>query len=190
MESAYRKLIAHLQTWAMGFPEAPETEVLPRRRVSAEEADLLANLPFFPHTLEQLGLLLRQTPDRLVPRLDGLSRRGLIFRHESKNTVRYALNDSRFDFYRSPFWAGTDDEESRRVAALANRYFEGPCGPEFGAYPTMGLRRLRLPVPDRLPGFGAAARRTGLSVEFPRSGAAHGPGKGPGHYRPGRELKK
>jgi NAD-dependent dihydropyrimidine dehydrogenase PreA subunit len=142
MEPAYRRLIQHLQTWAMGFPEAPEIEALLAARVTAQEADLLARIPFFPQPLEQLSLLLGRNPVELRRLLDPLAQRGLVFRHESKSTVRYALNDSMFDFYRSPFWAGTDDEGTRRLAGLSNRYFFGPYGPEFGAYPTMGLRAI------------------------------------------------
>lgn len=142
MHPSYRRLIEHFQDWAIGFPDSPELNPLLETRLTPEEAELLADLPFFPHTLEQLSLLYGLSPEELSGKLDPLAFKGIVFRHESKNTVRYALNDSMFTFYRSPFWAGKDEESARRLAALSNTYFYGPYGPEFGAFPTMGLRAI------------------------------------------------
>jgi len=49
-----------------------------------------------------------------------------------------------FMLYRSPFWSGRDDEETRRLARLSNRYFYPAYGHEFGDYPTTGLRAIPL----------------------------------------------
>ncbi len=142
MHPSYRRLREHLKEWAIGFPDSPVMEALLETRLNPEEAELLADFPFFPHTLEQLSLHYGLSSKELSEKLDPLALKGIVFRHESKTAIRYALNDSMFTFYRSPFWAGKDDDSTRHLASLSNTYFSGPYGPEFGAYPTMGLRAI------------------------------------------------
>ena len=76
METAYQRFIEHLQEWAIGFPDSPELEALLQNRLTPEEADLLAVLPFLPHSVDQLGLLLNQSPGELARRLDPLAKKG------------------------------------------------------------------------------------------------------------------
>jgi Pyruvate/2-oxoacid:ferredoxin oxidoreductase delta subunit len=138
----YEALIVHMQHWLMGLPDNPEMRELLAARVSPEEAAFLARLPLLPHTLEELTNLLETPPEALQARLDPMARKGLVFRHESRHTIRYALNGSMFMLYRSPFWSGSDDDETRRLAQLSNKYFYPVYGHEFGDYPTTGLRAI------------------------------------------------
>jgi NAD-dependent dihydropyrimidine dehydrogenase PreA subunit len=141
-EKPYSRFIEHMRGWVLGLPETKVLRPLLELRLTADEAGFLADLPFLPHTIEQLAEKFQMEAAELMKRLDPLAERGVVFRHESKNTIRYALNDSMFTLYRSPFWAGTSDEETQELAALSNEYFYKEYGYEFGAYQTMGLRAL------------------------------------------------
>ncbi len=141
-QNAYDRLVAHMQDWIIGMPDTVELRALLRERVTPEEADILAGLPLLPHTVGQLADALGGSIEETQARLDPLARKGVVFRHESRGTLRYALNESMFMFFRSPFWAGRDDEHTRRLAQLSNRYFDPVYGREFGRGPTTGLRAL------------------------------------------------
>ncbi|MBU0514897.1 MAG: 4Fe-4S dicluster domain-containing protein [Proteobacteria bacterium] len=142
MASEYQRFIDHLAAWAPRLPDSKVLAELIQTRLSPAEAGFLAQVPFLPHTIEQLAEKFGVPPAEVAARLDPLAEKGLVFRHQSAQTVRYALNDSLFDFYRSPFWAGAKDEQTSKLAVLANRYFDDGYGREFGAYPTMGLRAI------------------------------------------------
>jgi ferredoxin len=142
LTDAHRRFIDHLAAWVPRLPDSEFLAELIVARLTPSEADLLAQLPFLPHTIEQLAEKFGVTPVEVAARLDPLAKKGMVFRHQSAHTVRYALNDSVFDFYRSPFWAGSRDDQTARLATLASRYFDDGYGREFGAYPTMGLRAI------------------------------------------------
>lgn len=141
-KNPYSRLINHMRGWIIGLPEFEQLLPLLELRFSPEEAEFLADFPFLPHSVEQLVEKYNIPPDELYKKLDPMAEKGIIFRHESKDTIRYALNDSVFTYYRSPFWAGKSDESTKQLAALSNQYFYHSYGHEFGAYPTMGLRAL------------------------------------------------
>ena len=141
-DNDYEALIEHMQQWLMGLPDTPEMRELIKARMSPGEAAFLAGVPFVPHTLEQLSDILGTPRDQLQTVLDPMARKGLVFRHESKSALRYALNGSMFMLYRSPFWSGNDDPDTRRLAQLSNKYFYPAYGHEFGDYPTTGLRAI------------------------------------------------
>ena len=138
----YARLIAHMQEWIIGMPDTAELRELLAARLTPEEAGLLAELPLLPHTAGQLADAWGWTTEALAARLDPLARKGVVFRHEARGTVRYALNESMFMFFRSPFWSGCDDAQTRRLAQLSNRYFYPVYGREFGRGATTGLRAL------------------------------------------------
>lgn len=141
-EKVYQRLIDHLREWYMGLPEAEVLLPLVKNRYTEEEASFLADFPFLPQTIEDLSRRLQEPLEELTPKLEALAENGLIFESRSGPIVRYALNDSMFSLYRSPFWSGKDDENMQELSHLANRYFDQGYGQEFGAYPTMGLRAI------------------------------------------------
>ena len=128
----YDQLVKHMQKWLMGLPDTREMRELLENRMGPEEAEFLARFPFLPQTIEQLSEEFGVSREQLKAKLDPLARKGLVFRHESRSTIRYALNGSMFMLYRSPFWSGNDDENTRRLAHLTNKYFYPVYGHEFG----------------------------------------------------------
>lgn len=138
----YSRFIKHMQSWTIGLPESEFLTPLLESRLTPEEADFLADLPFLPYAVEQLAERLGTSAADLSRKLDPLAERGLVFRHESKDTIRYALNDSIFMLYRSPFWAGKTDEPSRKLAIHANLYYSSEMGAENRSYPTSMVRAI------------------------------------------------
>ncbi|MBI4596479.1 MAG: 4Fe-4S binding protein [Candidatus Tectomicrobia bacterium] len=141
-KSPYSRFIEHMRSWAIGLPESEVLIPLLQTRLTPEESEFLADLPFLPIAIEQLTEQFKTPIVELSARLDPLATRGLLFRHESKDTIRYALNDSVFIFYRSPFWAGRDDDSTQKLATLANQYLHEAMGAEYRSYPTSVLRAL------------------------------------------------
>ncbi len=141
-KNPYARFIKHMQSWVMGLPESDRLMSLLEERLSPEEADFLADFPFLPTAIEQLAEKYGLPKEDLTGKLDPMAKRGLIFRHESKDTIRYALNDSVFMFYRSPFWEGRRDVETQKYATLANQYYYHDLGNDMRSYPTLGLRAI------------------------------------------------
>jgi formate hydrogenlyase subunit 6/NADH:ubiquinone oxidoreductase subunit I len=141
-EKPYKRFIEHMQNWVLGLPDSEELIPILELRLSPEEAEFLADMPFLPHSIEQLAELFGETVEELSAKLDPLAKRGVVFRHQSEHTVRYALNDSLFAFLRSPLWAGKRDETTKKLAPLANRYYLKAYAKEFSGYETQGLRAI------------------------------------------------
>jgi NAD-dependent dihydropyrimidine dehydrogenase PreA subunit len=138
----YRRYIEHMKTWLFGLPDSEAVLPLVEERMTPDEANFLTDLPFMPHTIEQLADKLNIPADELMARLDPLAERGLVFRHQSEETVRYALNDSLFVWFRSPFWPGKTDDTTRKLAELSNKYYMDGYGQEFGRYEVRALRAI------------------------------------------------
>jgi hypothetical protein len=90
---------------------------------TVEEAAFLNGTPFSGNNLQELAELKGRDPAELKPYLDGLAKKGILFRRLSGDTVRYHLNDSYFVFFRSAFWPEWDDESGRNMAPFVNKYF-------------------------------------------------------------------
>jgi len=56
-------------------------------------------MPFSGNNLEDLAELKGRDPAELKPYLDGLAKKGILFRRQSGDTVQYSLNDSYFVFF-------------------------------------------------------------------------------------------
>ena len=139
----FSRLIDHMQDWIIGLPDTDEMRQPLETRLTPEEAEFLADFPFLPFTIEQLAEKYGAHIDEMIEKLDPMAKKGLIFRHESRNTIRYALNESMFMLYRSPFWAGKDTETTRKLAPLWLKYREEAFGQE--------LARNDMPVMRVLP---------------------------------------
>ena len=143
----YEKFIEWLRASYAGLPESEELLPMIRARYMPEEAELLINVPFagpFPKpTLEKLAEQKNIDAGELGKKLDEAAKKGIVFRTVDGDTVRYALNDAFFVFMRSSFWPGRDDESSKAIAPLMNRYFHGGFFDELFAHAHIrGLRAI------------------------------------------------
>jgi Pyruvate/2-oxoacid:ferredoxin oxidoreductase delta subunit len=142
INNAYSRLIEHLGSRVLDMPDSEARSRLVEARLTPEEAEFLSTFPFRPQPIEQLAERFNISVDELRPKLDSLAERGILFWRQEGESVEYALSDPWFIFYRSPYWAGTKDEKTKKIAKQANRYYHSGMGHEFGAHPTMTLRAI------------------------------------------------
>ena len=140
-EVIYREFIDWFKlSWPL--PEAEELLPLVKARFSPEEAAFLTDMP---HGMTRLGDLAEQKgmdPAELGPKLDGLARRGVVYRRVVGDRVLYKLNDAFFTFLRSSYWAGSEDETTKSLAPLTNKYFLNGFFENWADVHYQGLRTL------------------------------------------------
>ncbi|MGD8974460.1 MAG: 4Fe-4S binding protein, partial [Desulfobacterales bacterium] len=142
-QEIYEKLVDWLgKTW-WGLPDSDQLMPIIRARYTLEEAEFLTGMPFHGSSLEELAKAKSRDPKELGAWLDELARKGIIFRRQSEDSVRYSLNDSYFVFLRSSFWPGNDDDEaSRKMAPHVNKYFVDGFYDQYATAHVKGLRAL------------------------------------------------
>ena len=93
-QETYEKFIEWLgRTW-WGLPESDQLMPIIKARYTVKEAEFLTGMPFSGSSLEELAELKGKDPDELGSYLDDLAQKGVIFRNQRDDTVRYSLNDS------------------------------------------------------------------------------------------------
>lgn len=141
-QEIYEKFIEWLgKTW-WGLPPSDQLMPLIQTRYSLEEAEFLTGMPFSGSSLEDLAQAKGKDPKELQPYLDNLAGKGIIFRKEKTDTVRYSLNDAYFVFFRSAFWPELEDEASRKMATHANKYYFDGSYDQYATAHAKGLRTL------------------------------------------------
>lgn len=146
-QGIYEKLHEWLKTSFSGMVDSEEVIPMLKARYTPEEAELLTGLPFTnpfqKPTLEELAEQKGMDPAELGPKLDAAAKKGIVLRVVEGDTASYALNDPFFIFMRSSFWAGGEDEVSKTIAPLMNKYFHnGFFDSIFAEVHTRGLRTL------------------------------------------------
>jgi ferredoxin len=140
-EAIYREFI---EWFGHGWPLPEAEELLPLvcARFSPGEAAFLTGLPHGLTRLEDLAEQKGMDPDELGPKLDGLSKQGVVYRRVTDDGVRYKLNDAFFTFLRSSYWAGRADDATKALAPLTNKYFLNGFFDNWADVHHQGLRTL------------------------------------------------
>jgi len=141
-DRTYEAFVEWMRRSGTYVPESDELMPLVRACYSKEEARLLTGMPFTPTDPEDLAAAKQMGVGDLSPILDGLARRGLVFRSKGKGRLRYRLNTLRFVFLRSFFWPGRKDDYTRSVATHVSRYWHDGFGDHWKDVRTKGLRAL------------------------------------------------
>jgi Pyruvate/2-oxoacid:ferredoxin oxidoreductase delta subunit len=138
-DESYLRLIEHFREWVFGMPDSEELLPILKWLITPDEAELMAKIPFLPHTAEQLSERLGILVEELREQLEVLSKKGLIFRSEGSTSTRYAMTDSSWP-HRTWGWRGEDNEEAREMVPKLTDYRVKAYGAEYLGYPTIGLR--------------------------------------------------
>ena len=94
--AVYQKFIEWLgKTW-WGLPESDQLLPMIKARYTREDAEFLTGFPFSGRSLEALSELKSMPMAQLASYLDNLAKKGILFRRQSDETIRYSLNDSFF----------------------------------------------------------------------------------------------
>ena len=141
-QEIYEKFIEWLgKTW-WELPESEHLMPLIQARYSIEDAKFLTGVPHSSKSPEELAQIKGMDPDEIGPLLDDLCKKGLLFKTRRGDSVRYRLNDSFFVFLRSAFWPGSDDDDSKEMASLANKYYFDGFYDQYATAHVKGLRTL------------------------------------------------
>ena len=138
----YQQLIDWLKKTWWGLPDSEHLMPTVRSFYNPEEAALLTGIPFSGRSLEELAEMKGTAPEELAPRLDALARRGVVWRNQKGDSIRYSLNDSFFVFLRGPYWAEHPDEATKSTANPFNKYFYDGFMDQFREAHTKGLRTI------------------------------------------------
>jgi len=109
------------QAW-LRMPANDELYTLLRTHYTPEEAEFLTGFPFRTTAVEELVKLKGMEESELLPILDKLARAGKLWKDQKNGRTRYGLNEIMMGLYRTTFWAGREDEKSRKLAPPANHY--------------------------------------------------------------------
>lgn len=137
----YRAFIEWMKNTWYGLPDSVELEPLMMARYTPDEAALLTGLPFLPKNLDELSELKGTPVSELEHKLEELAKKGLVYRFVRNNTVYYSLNDG-FFMLRTLGWQGKNDEYSRNIIPIANRYFSTGFMEPWKSTKHQGLRVL------------------------------------------------
>jgi len=125
----YDRLATHLSALGMGYPVRGELIAILKEMFTEEEAGVALAIPNSPVPLQPVGLEeIRKNSslgqDELRSLLEGLSRRGLLFRGSMPGgEAGYALHQVGYGFPQTFFWKGEKSEQARSMAGLIRRYF-------------------------------------------------------------------
>lgn len=131
-EKIYEELAAYLDQGVMGTPMSPALLEILEILFPVEEAKIALKLPLQNKTFSELKSIFPGKNDDLEAILDRMSRRGTVFTSQKPGQERkYRLLPSVVGWSETPFWAGKDTEEARRLAPLWLRYREEAFGAEL-----------------------------------------------------------
>jgi Pyruvate/2-oxoacid:ferredoxin oxidoreductase delta subunit len=136
-DTAYRALRDFLDRFPLGFPETEsgvEIEIL-KRLFTEEEARLAVGLSPFLEEVDQIAERLGMEVDSLAEELEGMVRKGLVFRVRRRGAIAYRA---------APFMIGLYEYSVKRIdkglAALFAEYYETAYVDEMGASNVPGFK--------------------------------------------------
>ncbi len=141
-DNIHKDLINWLdQSW-FGMPDSQYLMDAVKAVYTKEEAILLTGFPYKGSNIEDLAKLKQTTVDDLLPLLDAMAQKGLVWKSIKKGTLRFSINDSFFVFMRSLFWPKEKSETAKASAQPINQYFYNGLMDKFSKAHSKGLRTI------------------------------------------------
>lgn len=136
----YESLAAYLDQGVMGTPVSPALLEILKILFPVEEAKIALKLPLQNQPLSELKSIFPENGEDLEAILNRMARRGTVFTSQRSGQERkYRLLPSVVGWSETPFWAGRDTEDARKLAPLWIQYREEAFGEELarGDMPVM-----------------------------------------------------
>ncbi len=136
----YEALAKHLDQGIMGSPKSPALMEILKILFPSDEAEIAVKLPMQNKSLSELKSMFPERADSLGPVLDRMAKRGTVYRGQRPGEEpKYRLLPSVVGWAETPFWAGKETEEARKLAPLWLKYREEAFGAELarGGMPVM-----------------------------------------------------
>jgi len=136
----YENLARHLDQGIVGTPKSPALIEILKILFPGEEAEIAVRLPMQSKTLLELKELFPEKSDTLKDILGRMADRGTVYTIQKPGQERkYRLFPSVVGWAETPFWAGKETEDTRRLGPLWLQYREEAFGQELtrGDLPVM-----------------------------------------------------
>jgi len=144
----YEELAEHLDQGIVGAPKSPALMGILEILFPGEEAEIATRLPMQDTTLQELQQLFPDRTDTIEEAVERMVKRGTVFVSGRPGVERtYKLLPSVVGWAETPYWAGKDTEEARKLAPLWYKYREEAYGQELAR----GIPPVRvLPISETL----------------------------------------
>jgi electron transport complex protein RnfB len=138
----YEALANHLdQGVVMGSPKSPALIEILKVLFPIEEAKIATKLPMKNQTIDQLKELFPEQADSLETILNSMVKHGTVFTSQRSGQERkYRLMPSVVGWAETPYWAGNDTEQARKLAPLWMKYRNEAFGKELARNDTPVMR--------------------------------------------------
>ena len=129
-DDIYVRLAAHLQYLGMGYPQSEALLPILEKNYSPEEAAVALAIPtgvipLQPATVDEIAQAAGRPADELVPILEGLANRGIVFSGEAADgSTGYALQQVAFGFPQAFYWSGEATDHSREMAREIPKFLD------------------------------------------------------------------
>ena len=136
----YEELAKHLDQGVLGSPKSPALMEIIKILFPLKEAEIALKLPMQNKTLSELKELFPEKADSLEEILNRMAKRGTVFTSQRPGPERKSrLLPSVVGWAETPFWAGKETDDTRKLAPLWLKYREEAFGKELarGGMPVM-----------------------------------------------------
>ncbi|MBW2033795.1 MAG: 4Fe-4S binding protein [Deltaproteobacteria bacterium] len=128
----YEELAGHLDQGVVGSPRSSALMEIIKILFPVEEAEIAIKLPMQNKTLPELKELFPEKGDLLEEILNRMIKRGTVFTSQRPGQERkYRLLPSVVGWAETPFWAGKDTDDTRKLSPLWLKYREEAYGQEL-----------------------------------------------------------
>ncbi len=141
-DKTYQKLINWLNQAWFGLPDSPHLMGVIKAVYTVEEAKLLTGFPHRGTYLEEISNLKNLSQEDLLPKLDAMAQKGLVWKNLKTGKPRFSINDAFFVFMRSLYWPKEKSKAARDAAHHINQYFAHGFMDQFSHAEFKGLRTI------------------------------------------------
>lgn len=141
-DKIYQELIDWLNTAWFGLPDSPYLLDTIKTVYTTEEARLLTGFPLQGTYLNEIADLKNLSEEELLPKLDAMAHKGLIWKNVKDSKPRFSINDAFFVFMRSLYWSREKSKAARDGAHHINKYFHDGFMDQFSHAEHKGLRTI------------------------------------------------
>jgi Pyruvate/2-oxoacid:ferredoxin oxidoreductase delta subunit len=143
----YEELAKHLDQGIVGSPRSPALLGILEILFPGEEAEVAVGLPMQDTSLPELREMFPKRADSIEALLNRMAKRGTVFVGGQGEERKYRLLPSVVGWAETPFWAGKDTEDVRKLGPLWLKYRDEAYGAELAR----GMPPVRvLPISETL----------------------------------------
>ncbi len=145
----YEQLARHLDQGIVGSPKSPALMEILKILFPHEEAEVAVKLPLQDSSLPELRELFPGSEGSIEGLLNRMAKRGTVFASAGQGEYRkYRLLPSVVGWAETPFWAGKNTDDARKLAPLWLRYRDEAFGAELAR---AGMPAVRvIPISEKL----------------------------------------